>query len=86
MLNCSDIVFSLVGHEGNLVSLDQHLFFLLKRLSVQFSSVARSCLTLCNPMNRIIHGVAMMIKGRNLGGHDLETRAHSEGKALATES
>ena len=52
----------------------------------QFSSVAWSCLTLCNPMNRIIHGVAMMIKGRNLGGHDLETRAHSEGKALATES
>lgn len=32
MLNCSDIVFSLVSHEANLVSLHLHFFFHLKRL------------------------------------------------------
>ena len=32
-------------------------FFFLKQLSFQFSSVAQSCLTLCDPMNRSMPGL-----------------------------
>ena len=40
-------------HYGSFSVLEQHLFF----CSVQFSSVAQSCLTLCNPMNRSMPGL-----------------------------
>ena len=56
----------------------QHLFVILKKYSVQFSSVAQSCLTPCDPMNRSTPGLPVH--------HQLpeftQTRVHGVGDAI----
>ena len=42
---CSDLV------EHNYVNVKSHLYLKLRLTAVQFSSVAQSCLTICDPMN-----------------------------------
>ena len=49
----------LPGYVSMTTQLDSTSFVLHRYSSVQFSSVAQSCLTLCNPMNRSTSGLSV---------------------------